>query len=104
EAATVGTPAVGFRVGGLSESVVDGETGLLADRYANFVDSLRILLRSEDLRARLGDAARERALRFGWDQTASDLSAVLDGAVRGRVAEPAPVQPGTEMEPALGIR
>jgi glycosyltransferase involved in cell wall biosynthesis len=104
EAATVGTPAVGFRVGGLSESVVDGETGLLADRYANFVDSLRILLRSEDLRARLGDAARERALRFGWDQTASDLSAVLDGAVRGRVAEPAPVQAGTEMEPALGIR
>jgi len=104
EAAAVGTSAVGFRVGGLSESVVDGETGLLADRYANFVESLRILLRSEELRDRLGHAARERAHRFGWDQTASDLSAVLDRVVRGRIAEPAPVAAGTEMDPALATR
>ena len=31
EAATCGTPSAALRVGGLPESIVDGETGLLAD-------------------------------------------------------------------------
>ena len=31
EAATCGTPSAALRIGGLPESIVDGETGLLAD-------------------------------------------------------------------------
>jgi D-inositol-3-phosphate glycosyltransferase len=70
EAAAVGTPAVAFRVGGLRESVVEGETGLLVDDLTGFVEALGALLGSAPLRDQMGAAARERARLFSWDDTA----------------------------------
>jgi glycosyltransferase involved in cell wall biosynthesis len=77
EAASFGTPAVAFRVGGLVESVVDGATGLLVDSYPEFVDALGRLLDSAELRTELGHGAAARATRFGWDETARRLETVL---------------------------
>ncbi len=77
EAAMEGTPAVAFRVGGLKESVVDGVTGLLADDRAGFVRSLRTMLASAELRARMGAAARERASGFSWDRSERAFEEIL---------------------------
>lgn len=75
EAAAQGTPAVAFRsAGGVAESVVDGETGMLADDPEDFTARLRTLLVDGAERARLGANARARAATFSWDATADELS------------------------------
>lgn len=63
EAAACGIPAVTTRRGALPEIVLDGETGLLADeRPESLAAAWRTLLAHPERRARMGRAARERAL------------------------------------------
>jgi len=64
EAMACGLPVVATAVGGLTESVVDGETGYLVapgDLDA-FVDRIRTLHESPELRARMSRRGRERAV------------------------------------------
>ena len=65
EAAACGLPAVATRIYGLTDAVVEGETGLLVP--PGDVDALagamRCLAEDADLRRRLGEQARERAIR-----------------------------------------
>jgi glycosyltransferase involved in cell wall biosynthesis len=66
ETAAAGKPIVASDIGGLRDIVVDGETGFLVapeDRGA-LVGALQRLIGDEGLRARLGQAARERAQKF----------------------------------------
>lgn len=62
KAAAAGVPVVGFAAGGMTEAVVDGETGILVP--TEDVDALRQalvdLMDDRDLRTRLGDAGRKR--------------------------------------------
>jgi glycosyltransferase involved in cell wall biosynthesis len=85
EAAAHGTPSVAFRgAGGLSESIVDGETGLLVDGgEAAFTATLRLLLTRRELRERMREAARVHATGFTWEATAKAVHAVLEDAVGG---------------------
>jgi len=83
EAAAHGTPTVAFHdAGGLSESVVDGETGLLVrGGSSDFTDALGRLLLDGDLRARMRGPAVAHALGFTWEATAHALHGVLEDAV-----------------------
>src|SRR4051812_34267596 len=79
EAATLAVPTVGFRsAGGLAESIVDGETGVLCDDGDGFVTAVRTLLVDEDLRRRLGDTALVHSVGFSWDAAALRFAAVLE--------------------------
>ncbi|HYY10078.1 MAG TPA: glycosyltransferase family 4 protein [Kineosporiaceae bacterium] len=82
EAAAHGTPSVAFRnAGGLAESIVDGETGLLVDGGEDaFTAALRVLLTGADLRERMRGAARSHATGFTWEATAKALHGVLEDA------------------------
>lgn len=84
EAMACGLPVVGSRAGGISESVVHGETGLLAS--ANAIDKhcehLRTFGEDDALRRQYGQASRERvaenysaeALREGFLDAVSQAS------------------------------
>ena len=63
EAAACGIPAIGSRIYGLTDAIVDEETGFLVDMgNINALSDKMILLGSDDsLRARLGAAAMKRA-------------------------------------------
>ena len=87
EAATCGTPSAALRIGGLPESIVDGETGLLADDGPGLTDAVRRLVDDAELRERLGEAARERASRFTWERTARESLELLE-----QTASAAPVR------------
>jgi glycosyltransferase involved in cell wall biosynthesis len=91
EAATHGTPAVGFRgAGGIAESIVDRRTGMLCDSFDEFVTALDRLLSDEALRQDLGERARMRAREFSWDETARRFGAVLaEVAETGTTSAPA---------------
>ena len=82
EAAACGVPSVAGRSGGSHEAVVDGETGfVVSPRDVTAVrDAITRLVGDPVLRARLGDAARRRALEeFSYDHLAARLAPVARG-------------------------
>ena len=90
EAALCGTPSAALAVGGLRESIVDGQTGLLSQTPAEMTDKVRLVLSDHELRTRLGEAARERALTFTWDRTAATTLGVVQQRVALARAQRAP--------------
>jgi glycosyltransferase involved in cell wall biosynthesis len=90
EAALCATPSAALAVGGLRESIVDGQTGLLARDAAGLTENIRRLVSDAELRERLGAAARERAIGFTWDRTASTTLSVVQSAVAAAGARRAP--------------
>ncbi|HEU4975930.1 MAG TPA: glycosyltransferase [Baekduia sp.] len=78
EAAATGTPSAAMAVGGLPESIVDEQTGLLADTPEALAAKVATLVHDHDRRRELGDAARARARGFTWDNTARSNLAILE--------------------------
>ena len=65
------TPTVAFRAaGGVTEAIVDGTTGLLADDTEDFIARVRELLTDERGRRAMGAAAAAHAARFTWREAA----------------------------------
>lgn len=82
EAAARETPAIAFDVPGLRDSVVDGETGVLARGESSFAAAWCALALSSRRRESMGKAARDRAARYRWDRTVQQFRAVAAEAVR----------------------
>src|SRR4051812_24072550 len=78
EAATCGTPSAAIRVGGLPESIADGQTGLLADDGPGLTAAVQRLVGDDELRERMGAAAKERAETFTWERTARESLTLLE--------------------------
>jgi glycosyltransferase involved in cell wall biosynthesis len=88
EAAAAGKPAIASDIGGLSDIVADGETGLLVpagDRGA-LLSALRRLCDEAPLRARMGAAAARRARLFSPDAVVPQFEAAYGEALRAREA------------------
>lgn len=77
ESATVGTPSAALRVGGLNESIVDEQTGLLADTPDELAARVHDLVHDPVRRDELGAGAQARARGFTWDHTAEQNLAVM---------------------------
>jgi glycosyltransferase involved in cell wall biosynthesis len=79
EAMACGTPVVGVREGGVSESVKHGETGLLAERDPQqFADAILTLLEDTDCRIRLGRQGRVYVQeQWQWEHSVSELEGHL---------------------------
>lgn len=65
EAGSMELPAISTRISGISDAIVDGETGLLVEvRNADaLAEGVIKLLKDPELRRRMGRAARERVVR-----------------------------------------
>ena len=85
EAAAAGVPAVAGRSGGSHEAVVDGETGFVVESRALEVRAaLARLLADESLRARMGGAARARAVdEFAYARLVAKLAPLAAGDLGG---------------------
>lgn len=75
EAASCGLPVVAHDTGGVSEAVIDGETGLLIkpgdiDALAN---AIHRMLTTPSLRHTLGEAGKERVKRLSWEANTQAL-------------------------------
>ncbi|HEX2283757.1 MAG TPA: glycosyltransferase family 4 protein [Mycobacterium sp.] len=79
-------PTIGYRSsGGLTDSIVDGVTGLLVDNHDELVDGLQRLLSDDVLREQLGAKAQARSGEFSWRQSADAMRAVLESMHAGRM-------------------
>jgi glycosyltransferase involved in cell wall biosynthesis len=84
EAAQHGVPTIGYRSsGGLSDSIIDGVTGILVDDRAGLVDRLEQLLSDPVLRDQLGAKAQARSVEFSWEQSADAMRTVLQAVRAG---------------------
>ena len=84
EAAQHSVPTIGYRSsGGLTDSIVDGVTGVLVDDHHDLVDRLEQLLGDPVLRAELGAKAQARSREFTWQQSAAAMLAVLESVHAG---------------------
>jgi glycosyltransferase involved in cell wall biosynthesis len=86
EAAAAGVPAIGSRIYGITDAIVEGETGLLfeAGDAQQLALCMRALAGDAGLRRRLGQSARERALR---DFPQAHLTAALLDCYRRLLAK-----------------
>ncbi|MFQ5921690.1 MAG: glycosyltransferase family 4 protein [Anaerolineales bacterium] len=81
-----GVPVVAWNYAGPTVTVIDGETGFLANPYNvdHYADAMSWLLQDPKLRSRMGVAARDRVERyFTWDRH----TRLLERAVRSAVGE-----------------
>ncbi len=76
EAMACELPVVSTRVGGMTEIISEGETGILVDcgDYMEMAKAILKLLSDVTLRSSMGKAARERVVRlFSWEKIVEDL-------------------------------
>ncbi|MGV0851800.1 glycosyltransferase family 4 protein [Mycolicibacterium phlei] len=85
EAGQHAVPTIGYRSsGGLTDSIVDGVTGLLVDDFDDLVDGLGRLLSDPVLREELGSKAHSRCGEFSWQQSAEAMRTVLESVHAGK--------------------
>jgi glycosyltransferase involved in cell wall biosynthesis len=84
EAAQHRVPTIGYRnSGGLSDSIIDGVTGVLVDDVEELVNRLEQLLTDAVLREQLGTKAQTRSGEFSWRQSAEAMRGVLEAVHAG---------------------
>lgn len=85
EAMACGKPVVAVNEGGIPESVVDGQTGLLVTREpAAFAAAVDRLAADPALAARLGAQARRHVLEnWSWERSVAALEAMLEECAAG---------------------
>lgn len=85
EAGSLGKPVIGGRVGGVSEAILDGQTGILID--SNNINDVALsiikLLQNPDYAAKLGENGKKRAQQFSWDETALQFKKTCDETLYG---------------------
>jgi glycosyltransferase involved in cell wall biosynthesis len=80
EAAAHGVPSIAYRAaGGVTESIVDEKTGLLASDFEDLVGKVERLLSRTDERERLGAAGARRAATLRWDRVVDEFERELFG-------------------------
>lgn len=85
EAGLHATPAIAFEyAGGVTESIVSGETGLLAADQADLVAQVDSLLADAHLRGKYGENARRHARSFSWERAGCELEAHISSIVAAR--------------------
>jgi type III pantothenate kinase len=86
EAQACGTPVVATAVGGMLDTVVDGETGVHVPAHDPrlLADRIRDLMHQPQQRRQMGvEGARRVARRYAWQRVAAETEAVYEHLLRG---------------------
>lgn len=78
EANLHGTPAVAFNVPGLSESIQDDKTGILAENETDLIEKICEMLANDNLRDKLSENAVKLAEKFSWNKSSLESLKILE--------------------------
>jgi len=83
EANACGTPAVGYDVPGLRDSIRHGETGILVPSgdVEALAEAVATLLTDDGFREKLSKNALEWSRQFSWDRSAEEFKELLKGVI-----------------------
>ena len=86
EAMSMGLPAIGYKNGvSVNELIQDGINGLLAEDGANgLAQSMKTLMENQELRVRLGKAARASMRKYKASMIWAEWEELLDECVNGK--------------------
>lgn len=79
QANAVGTPAIGYKVKGLKDSIKDGETGFLVENAHKMAQKVLLLWRNKELYQKLSRNALSWARNFSWEKTRKEFIEFLEG-------------------------
>lgn len=79
EYSALGIPVIASDVEPYAKFIVHGETGFLAKNYKDWHKYLKLLVTNDDLRERMGNAARERSKEYIIEHRWSEWSEVYSG-------------------------
>lgn len=104
EAQSLGTPVVAAAVGGLTEIVVDGVTGLLVRSRdpRHYAEAIATVLADPAKREAMAAAARNRAAAFTWTRAVDRLVAIYERVTDA--ARPAPSPCGYADDEVAALR
>jgi glycosyltransferase involved in cell wall biosynthesis len=85
ESLACGTPVIGIREGGIRESIIDGETGILVDRdEEELVQAITRLIDSEEIREKLGKNGVEYVRKhWTWEKSTTLLEKYFQMVIKG---------------------
>ena len=79
EANAMGTPAIGYNIHGLRDSIKDGETGLLCDpNPEGMAERAFEFMRDTDMQVRFSENALEWAREFDWTKSADEFLKTME--------------------------
>ncbi len=79
EAASVGTPTVGYNVAGLKDSIIDGKTGLLSEPNAeSLTEKISYLLSNEAVYRSFCENGKRWSRKFSWSESANQSLKLLE--------------------------
>jgi len=82
EANALGTPAIGYDVPGLRDSIKDRETGLLCNPNSDSMsEAIDLLFNDRELREKLSKSALKWAREFDWNKSSEETFEVLKEVV-----------------------
>ena len=78
EAGAAGLPVIAPRAGGIIDTIIDGENGLLyqPQQTADFIAKLKLLASIPELREAMGKAAQTNAQQLDWQNTNAKLVSI----------------------------
>lgn len=83
EANAMGTPAIGYNVHGLRDSIQDSINGFTVNDYEEMAHSAINLISDKKLREKLSIGALENSRQFSWDNSAKENLDILEKIVNG---------------------
>jgi glycosyltransferase involved in cell wall biosynthesis len=83
EANAMGTPAIGYNIHGLRDSIKNGDTGILCEPTPKAMAEKAIeLLKNSSLRKKLSENALRWSREFNWDKSAEKFMEVIENTLK----------------------